>query len=154
VLADQSGGEAILRHAIANRYHPDFSADALERRLTHFIAEDARVLPALAAFGTADRIQLGELTTASQADAESLLGNQVAETSALASLAREAGGFAASSFGAGFGGSVWALAEASDATEVANRWRESYAARFPALTAAVPVIMRPGAPALAWDFTG
>ena len=154
VLADQSGGEAILRHAIANRYHPDFSADALERRLTHFIAEDARVLPALAAFGTADRIQLGELTTASQADAESLLGNQVAETSALASLAREAGAFAASSFGAGFGGSVWALAEASDATEVANRWRESYAARFPALTAAVPVIMRPGAPALAWDFTG
>jgi hypothetical protein len=50
---------------------------------------------------------------------------------------------------------VWALAEASDATEVANRWRESYAARFPALAAAaVPVIMRPGAPALAWDFTG
>ena len=103
---------------------------------------------------TATNRAISELTAASQADAESLLGNQVPETSALASLARDAGAFAASSFGAGFGGSVWAVAEASEAAEVASRWRESYTARFPALAAAaVPVIMRPGAPALAWDFS-
>ena len=40
-----------------------------------------------------------------------LLGNQVPETIALARAALAHGAFAACSFGAGFGGSVWALVE-------------------------------------------
>ena len=152
VLADGPHVEAEIREAIARQPHADFSAEDLSVRLTHFMGEDGRVLPALTAFEAADRSALSELSRATQAEAESLLGNQVPETSALAALAREAGAFASSSFGAGFGGSVWALADAPEAAAVAARWQHSYAARFPALaTAAVPVIMRPGAPALALD---
>ena len=50
-----------------------------------------------------------------------LLGNQVPETIALARAALEHGAFAACSFGAGFGGSVWALVD-GDADAFARRW--------------------------------
>ena len=152
VLAAGGGTEAALRDAIARIPHADFSAEVLDRRLAHFLAEDARVLPALAAFQAGDRDRLGALSSASQADAESLLGNQVPETSALAALARDAGAFASSSFGAGFGGSVWALAGEGDAEAVTARWRAAYGARFPALATATPAIVRPGAAALMFDF--
>jgi galactokinase len=154
MLADGDHTLAELRDAIAHVAHPDFSAADLNVRLEHFIGENGRVLPALAAFAASDRGRIGELSAASQADAESLLGNQVPETSALAALAREAGAFGSSSFGAGFGGSVWALAMAGDAADVAARWRMDYAARFPALAGASPIIVRPGTAALALDFAG
>jgi galactokinase len=92
------------------------------RRLDHFIGEDARILPAVDAFRHADTDALAGLARKSQADAERLLGNQIDETIALAKRAREHGAFAATSFGAGFGGSVWALAPADTAEEVARRW--------------------------------
>ena len=44
------------------------------------------------------------------------------ETIALARAARSLGAFAACSFGAGFGGSVWALVE-GDAAGFAARWQ-------------------------------
>ena len=49
-----SGGhaEGALRAAIRRHPGADFSAEALEQRLSHFIAEDGRVLPALEAFRT------------------------------------------------------------------------------------------------------
>ena len=49
------------------------------------------------------------LVDQSQAATEQLLGNQVPETVWLAREARGLGAIAASAFGAGFGGSVWAL---------------------------------------------
>ena len=90
---------------------PAFAAADLVRRLRHFLAEDARVPLAADAFQRRDRAALGALSDASQHDADALLGNQIPETCALAALARESGAFAASSFGAGFGGSVWALVD-------------------------------------------
>ncbi len=39
---------------------------------------------------------------------------------------------AASAFGAGFGGSVWALVADGSAGAFEARWRADYAARFPA----------------------
>ena len=65
---------------------------------------------------------LGRLSDESQSDAEQLLGNQIPETSALARAARKAGAFAACSFGAGFGGSVWALVETERAAKFAHTW--------------------------------
>ena len=56
-----------------------------------------------------DTAALGDLSAESQADAETLLDNQVQETVELVASARRLGAFASSSFGAGFGGSVWAL---------------------------------------------
>jgi len=109
-----------------------FSADELRRRLTHFVAEDGRIEPAVAAFREANWRALGELSAASQRDADLLLGNQIPETRQLVTLARGGGAFAASSFGAGFGGSVWALARTGEAVEMAERWRRSYSRAFPA----------------------
>lgn len=110
-------------------------AEALEKRLDHFIREDARIPEAFAAFRDADAARLTTLSDESQADAELLLGNQIPETIALAKRARQSGAFAARSFGAGFGGSVWALVERAAAEEFAQAWHPGafVAAPAPAL---------------------
>ena len=99
-----------------------WSRDTLERRLDHFIREDARIPAALVAFRNGDTAQLGRLAEQSQGDAETLLGNQIAETCALPRTARALGAFAARSFGAGFGGSIWALVEHDRADSFARSW--------------------------------
>ena len=147
-LSHDSHAEVALRAAIRRHPGATFSSDALDQRLSHFIAEDGRVLPALEAFRRGDKDGLGALSSASQADAESLLQNQVPQTSTLAAFARESGAFAASSFGAGFGGSVWALAEADDAPDFLERWRSRYLGRFPELTNVSGAILRPGPAAI------
>ena len=115
---------------------PEMPASWLRDRLQHFLREDARTLEALSAFERADARTLGELAGDSQRDAELLLGNQVPATSALAASARTLGAFAASSFGAGFGGSVWALVEADEAEPFARKWhtRAFVAGTAPPLT--------------------
>lgn len=97
-------------------------AGPLQKRLNHFLREDARVPAALAAIAAADAEALGRLSDESQEDAEQLLGNQIPETSALARAARKTGAFAACSFGAGFGGSIWALVETERAAKFAHTW--------------------------------
>ncbi len=74
--------------------------------------------------------KLRELVRESQQLAETHLGNQIPETSALAADAIQLGAIAASSFGAGFGGSVWALVPTSDAPEFATVWLADYLKRF------------------------
>jgi galactokinase len=130
-----AGSDAIteLRQIVAERAIRGFDAAELGRRLAHFAAEDERVPLAGLAFRRADATGLGALSAASQGEADRWLGNQVPETRDLAALAREHGAFAASSFGAGFGGSVWALVEAGDAEAFAARWRAAYLARHPKL---------------------
>jgi galactokinase len=108
-----------------------FSADDLRRRLRHFMNETVRAPRAAAAFKTADRQALGDLAAESQRDAHELLGNQIPETITLAALARDIGAFAASSFGAGFGGSVWAAVPAADAPRFGDAWVRAYAQRMP-----------------------
>lgn len=153
VLFDEPDAEHLLRLAIDTHVHQDFSAAVLHRRLAHFVGENARILPALEAFRNQDRKALSELATSTQADAEHLLGNQVAETSALAAMAYPAGAFASSSFGAGFGGSVWALADAADAAAVAERWRGLYLEQFPQHSSARGFLASPSAAALEVDFS-
>jgi len=108
-----------------------FSAEDLNRRLTQFVRETARIPAAAAAFGASDQDALQALTRASQADAERLLGNQIPETITLAGVAYEHGAFASSAFGAGFGGSVWALVPAGDAPEFGPAWIRGYREAFP-----------------------
>jgi galactokinase len=120
-----------LRELIRHRAVPGWTIDDLEKRLDHFLLEDARIPQALGAFGNADGTTLGALAEQSQRDAEQRLGNQVAETIALARLAREVGAFAACSFGAGFGGSVWALAPREDAEMCAREWIVRFRREYP-----------------------
>jgi galactokinase len=117
-----AGGEDDIRALIRTSHIDGWPPEVLERRLAHFIGEDRRVPEAVDAVGSADTARLSGLAVASQADAETLLGNQVPETIALARAARALGAFAACSFGAGFGGSVWALVE-RDAADFAARWQ-------------------------------
>jgi len=124
------GALETLRAAIGDG-RDGFSGDDLRRRLAHFVDEDARVPRALAAFAAGDRDALGELSAATQRDAEMMLGNQIPETVRLAAAARDCGAFASSSFGAGFGGSVWALVPADRAGAFAESWRSAYAGAYP-----------------------
>ncbi len=88
---------------------------SLRLRIEQFRAEAGNLIPAAAEalhLGQWDR--LGELVDASQYLAETHLRNQIPETIALQRDARGAGALAASAFGAGFGGSVWALIRQDD----------------------------------------
>jgi galactokinase len=109
-------------------------AEWLRDRLAHFIREDARVEAATAAFVDADGSQLRGLAADSQRDAEILLRNQVPATATLAAEARTHGAIAACSFGAGFGGAVWALARTAEAENFAARWHDQ------------AFVMKPGPP--------
>jgi galactokinase len=121
-LSSSEDAVARLRSVVAHSDVNGWPPDALERRLDHFLREDARVPAALHAFAAADAEALAEVADASQRDAEDLLGNQVPETIALARSARALGAIGACSFGAGFGGSVWALVDRDMATSFAARW--------------------------------
>lgn len=125
-----------LRQLVRGSRVAGWPPDALERRLDHFLREDARIAEAVRAFRTFDAAGIGRLAAESQTDAETLLGNQIPETVALARSARECGAFASCSFGAGFGGSVWGLVDRSKAAEFARRWndRAFVAIPGPALT--------------------
>jgi len=89
------------------------------------------VREAAEALARGDLDRLGELVDESQAGAERLLGNQVIETASLARDARDLGAVAASAFGAGFGGSVYALVRATEAEDFQRRWAERYVEAFP-----------------------
>jgi galactokinase len=102
-------------------------------RFEHFLLESDTLIPAAAdALAQGDHAKLGTLADQSQQSAERLLGNHIPETSFLARQARELGAVAASAFGAGFGGSVWALLPERDAVAFRGRWADVYATRFPA----------------------
>jgi galactokinase len=111
--------------------HPAAATLNLPARLTQFMNEDTRAVEAVRALREADSAALATLARESQHDAELLLRNQTPETSALVQIARNLGAFAASSFGAGFGGSVWALVERKEATSLLSRWLSEYRSRFP-----------------------
>ena len=128
--------------------HPAAAALNLPARLTQFTSEDARVIEAVRALREGDTATLTGLAQESQHDAEQLLRNQTPETSALVEIARSIGAFAASSFGAGFGGSVWALVGKDEATSFLSRWLSEYRSRFPGREATA-FEARPG-PALTW----
>lgn len=124
-----------------------FSPADLRKRLQHFVNEDRRGPMAAQAFADTDTATVGELALASQAEAEALLGNQIPETIALAHLARQTGAYAASSFGAGFGGSVWALTATHDAQAFAEEWIRAYQRRVPTAGVVPWFVARPGPPA-------
>jgi len=117
-----------LAHALADGFEP---VD-LVSRLEQFAMESRTIIPAAGdALERGDLATLGELVDRSQRGAELLLGNQVPETFHLARSARSLGAVAASAFGAGFGGSVWALARQDEAQRLMQCWQENYESRFP-----------------------
>ena len=110
----------------------EFTPLRLLDRFEQFLGESYDIIPhAASAFARRDMAAIGELVDRSQRGVEQLLGNQIPETIALARLARANGADAASAFGAGFGGSVWALVSTGRAEEFMRTWRSAYGAAFP-----------------------
>jgi galactokinase len=125
----------------------------LRARLEQFARETFEIVPDAAdALAARDLPTFRTLVDLSQEGAEHLLGNQVPETAALVTLALGRGAIAASAFGAGFGGSVWALAPTTEAPRILRELAASYATTFPAAAAnATFFLTRPSAGALARD---
>lgn len=122
--------------------------DWLADRLTAFVTERHAIADAVVALEDGDVEAFGRAAELSHRTADQALGNQIPETNRLQSLARELGAPAASGFGAGFGGSVWALVPTIDADAFAASWLERYLAEYPGLTgAASTLVTRPGRPA-------
>jgi galactokinase len=101
-------------------------------RVEQFHAESKILIPAaVQALERKDLVTLGNVVDHSQKLAERALGNQIPETISLAQTARDLGAVAASAFGAGWGGSVWALLPSGDALEMMEDWKQLYSQRFP-----------------------
>nr|WP_276546794.1 hypothetical protein [Dermabacter hominis] len=117
------------------------------QRLEQFIEESEVLVPeAAAALNRGDIDAFSAIVLRSQDLAERKLGNQIPETIELARSARALGARAASAFGAGFGGSVWALVSRADAAAFARQWKREYEATYPQHSATT-LMSEPGAPA-------
>ncbi|MBV7363087.1 galactokinase [Actinomycetaceae bacterium TAE3-ERU4] len=115
-------------------------------RFEQFLTESFELVPAAAdALSEGDLETFAKVAYLSQSWADQALGNQVPQTRELVSLARSLGACGASAFGAGFGGSVWALVPTAQAVDFAASWRSAYVAAFPQMSErAQMVITRPG----------
>ncbi len=135
--------------ALAARGAEGIPGTYLVPRLAQYRAEVETIVPGAAdALGARDFGRFGSIVDQSQRLAEEALGNQVAETIALQRMARERGAVAASAFGAGFGGAVWAMVARDDAAAFAASWREAYVAAFPQHAGYAKVVLtEPAGPA-------
>lgn len=124
-----------LRELLEGTDDAEFDHATMLARLEQVVMETTVLIPDAAdALRRGDLQALGAAVDISQTLAERMLGNQVPETMALARLARELGAVAASAFGAGFGGSVYAGVEEERTAEFISRWESSYLAQFPQRT--------------------
>ena len=137
-----------IRERIRAQVHDPDRRDRLLRRLDQLDQESRVLIPAAAAaLAAGDLDGLGRAVAASQAGAERGLGNQIPETVGLVRRARELGAIAASAFGAGFGGAVWALVRTAELARFLPAWRDAYAADFPRRAAGASFVSTRAAPA-------
>lgn len=109
-----------------------FSSQDMIDRIRHFYAENFGLIgEVLRLMKAGDFEHIGGLLDISQRNAERYLYNQTPETIFLQRSARQIGCFASSAFGAGFGGSVYALIEKDAADEFIKEWKGLYAKEFP-----------------------
>lgn len=121
-----------LESAIRAYGSAGFSEDDLVARARQFADETYAHIPnAVDALERHDLEAFGEAVRRSQQGAEEGLRNQVPQTVHLVQSALEEGAVAASAFGAGFGGSVWAMTPHETAEAFMDRWASAYRAAFP-----------------------
>jgi galactokinase len=125
VVASPSVGVEGLRQLLKD--HPALDQrEQLSTRLEQFLVESEQLIPQAAGLLAAGRYaELGPVLDTSQQLAESHLLNQIPETVALQRTARKLGAHAASAFGAGFGGSVWALVDTESAEPFLREWGQA-----------------------------
>ncbi|HXE61042.1 MAG TPA: galactokinase family protein [Gemmatimonadaceae bacterium] len=132
-LASAPDARARLLAVLGETRGAAYPPESLVERVAQFDDETNHIIPAAGdALARGDLATFGAQVARSQAGAERALHNQIPETIALVRLALDMGAAAASAFGAGFGGSVWALVDTSHADEFCRRWGDAYRAAFPA----------------------
>ena len=141
-------GAGEIRKILRNTEGEEFAKAELLSRFDHYALESQLVPAAVRAFAERDTHALGEIAGRSQSAAEQLLGNQTPEISTLAREARNLGAIAASAFGAGFGGSVWAIVPRTEAPRFMDNWRAAYVLAFPALSPAATVFITAAGPSI------
>ena len=131
-LANSADAAEQLRGFLCRTSRSDFNSKDLGERFEHFVAESEETLPAaVGALADGDVAGFGREVDRSQKLGEELLGNQVPQTVFLAKCGRELGASAASAFGAGFGGAVWAMIEEDKAEEFLKGWQRRYKSTYP-----------------------
>jgi len=132
-LTDPESGEVNygkLRDSL-NRAAPS-AAEDLFMRFEQFSLEMTEIIPdAVEALESKDAAALGSIIGRSHALSKSHLRNIVEEVDCLQRLAREEGAIAASGFGAGFGGSVYAIVRKEGAEDFLERWTARYSEVHP-----------------------
>jgi galactokinase len=104
----------------------------LRKRFQQFLLESKDIVPTAGDALLAGNLRkLRKRVAVSQSAAERWLHNQVAETIFFASQAIKLGAIAASAFGAGFGGSAWAMVRADIADQFLTNWKHAYVTQFP-----------------------
>ena len=114
------------------------------QRIEQFLIESLVLVPEGARLIAEADPGIGEVLERSQELADRGLCNQVPQTRLMVSLAREAGAIGASSFGAGWGGSVYALVRADEAEGFAAQWLRAYRDREQGAEQAAVIVTRPG----------
>ncbi len=147
-LASSPDAPDRMREILRTTVAASLSSEALLDRLAQFLAETGEIIPEVGdCLARGDVEGIGLLVDRSQRAAERWLGNQVPETVALARSARKLGAAAASAFGAGFGGAVWALVRARESDEFLERWAHEYRVAFPTRAERAEFfVTRPGPP--------
>jgi len=132
------------------------AAPALADRVCQFILEDRTHIPgAVSALRAGDLRTFGRLVSASHHASKKYLWNIVPEIDWLQRSACHLGAAGASGFGAGFGGSIFAVTAADRAEELLAQWREKYIARYPGRAAdSAFFIAQPGPGIETWSDSG
>lgn len=124
-----------LEAAVTTACPQGYSVDRVLARIRQFHTETFELVPgAVSALVDGDLASFGRIVERSQQSAESGLQNQVPETLELVAAARRLGAIAASAFGAGFGGSVWAMVAETEAAAFLDEWRRAYRRAYPERT--------------------
>lgn len=109
-----------------------YMAGALRERFEQFFDESEVMTARLAeAIAAGDGEALGKWSEESHRQTVECLRNTIPETAWLPEEARRQGALGASAFGAGFGGSCWALVRRGEADTFASNWAEAYHQKFP-----------------------
>ena len=135
-----------LRSALLDSSDGEFTSEDLVDRFDQFVLESEDIIPgATEALGDGDIGKFGHEVERSQDAGARLLKNQVEQTVWLAERATQLGASGASAFGAGFGGSVWALVDRQDIPKFVDRWRSDYLRHYPSLRESAEfLVTRPG----------
>ncbi len=131
-VSSSSDARERIRAALAASQNTEYPAQSLVERFDQFVTESNEIIPAAGdALARGDLESFGKYVAQSQHGAEAWLENQIPATIALVHDASKLGAVAASAFGAGFGGSVWALVESRSADAFRQQWLSAYKRTFP-----------------------